>query len=1444
MVGVALCAYLVLLLVLNQQPFKQLWINEVKNILSEKLSTNVEIGDIEIGLFDRITINGFQLYDQGGETLLSVSKFSSRISLTNLIKGNIALRTVLLMDSHINLYQSTNEAEPNYSFLTKLFISEDDTSNVDNQITIGSLIIRRACIVHQKRWLDNTSNKLDINNLNLININANLFVRVEDKEHIKIRVRNFSCDEKSGFSVNKLQFAFELNQDTIAVKNLTLKLPHSQIKTKENITVINSNKFPKVDGELVLSQIHMQDLMPLFGKNPNLNYVFQGRLNCNAYPDGTSMYFNLKEHGERMKLAVMAQISTDEQVKVNLHELSLDSAIVAPLSRILPENIQLIKNIGTCSIVGDAYADLKSNNASTQMKLSSPTIGNLSANAQLENKQINLNISTQNTNLKSILESDILPEVFTSTGSAQATLVDSLFRIEDLHLSVHSAYNNKWYDLNNIETILNAKNSDFKFTIKSQTPHHAFNIDSKLKIKKNNISAVDFNANLENIDFTQIGYTDSIFCGKWSGMFKLNIPVISDRKYAATLKIDSLLIKRPTHTYQLNQCTGSLDYTQGQQSTLRLRSDDISIDIDGSFSHKDIMNQWVSTIADHIPSIVDTNKCSHNSDESSLSINVNIHDGAFIKKLLLLPIEVADGSSIKGRYNKNNTFSELSAHFDRLHYQESVLDKVSLHLKSQESGVGLLLQARKKLFNDDIQLVIGAQLHENLLETNVEWDGINHHKLYGSINTLTSALSENEILTSVLPTTIHIEDSIWNISGGEILVMDKEPSINNLTIKTEHQKLAISGGLSKYKQKSLQITLDNIDVGYILDKINFTSVLFDGKASGDAFISLYPSDPFLQTDLLVNSFHFNNTYFGEAHITGKWDDNSLPIQITGEFIENNVGSTNVIGQINPSEDSIDLHITSDKTNIEFLRLWVDNITKDISGRTTGNCRLFGTFSNLDLSGQMNINASLFVPSNGVVYNLVDTPIDISSGSFKLNNGKINSPKGGEGIVSAQLKHNNFKNFSYTLNLNSNKLLLYDKERTKDLPFYATTYASGTVQLDGKPGILNLNVDATPTDNSFIVYTESELLSTNEVSNDFIIYRNLSKGQNDNFNINTFSAIHAPGMDMNMRFNIHMNPAITLKVLMDEVTGDHLNLRGNGIISADYYNKGTFQLYGNYDIVGGNYLMSIQEFLKKNLEIQNGSSIIFGGDPNDAQLNLKAVYTVPAVSLSDLNIGNSFSDRTIRANCILNINGTASNPSVNFDLDLPNINDDEKQMVHKLIATEDDLNMQVIHLLTLGRFYTYDYALTDSYTQQSQSTVTANSFLSSTLSNQVNEVISDALGTKGWTFGTNLSTGRTGWSDMEVDGVISGKLLNDRLLLNGNVGYHENQYNINRGSNFVGDFNAQYLLSKNGGIRLKAYSETNDRYFTKSALTTQGFGIQIQKEFNKIKDLFTSPNRKD
>ena len=56
------------------------------------------------------------------------------------------------------------------------------------------------------------------------------------------------------------------------------------------------------------------------------------------------------------------------------------------------------------------------------------------------------------------------------------------------------------------------------------------------------------------------------------------------------------------------------------------------------------------------------------------------------------------------------------------------------------------------------------------------------------------------------------------------------------------------------------------------------------------------------------------------------------------------------------------------------------------------------------------------------------------------------------------------------------------------------------------------------------------------------------------------------------------------------------------------------------------------------------------------------------------------------------------------------------------------------------------------------------------------------------------------------------------------------------TNFVGDFEAEWLINRSGDIRLKAYNETNDRYYTRTNLTTQGIGIIFKKDFNKWNEL--------
>ena len=101
----------------------------------------------------------------------------------------------------------------------------------------------------------------------------------------------------------------------------------------------------------------------------------------------------------------------------------------------------------------------------------------------------------------------------------------------------------------------------------------------------------------------------------------------------------------------------------------------------------------------------------------------------------------------------------------------------------------------------------------------------------------------------------------------------------------------------------------------------------------------------------------------------------------------------------------------------------------------------------------------------------------------------------------------------------------------------------------------------------------------------------------------------------------------------------------------------------------------------------------------------------------------------------------------------------------------------------------------------------------------------------WSIAPNLRSDRGDFSDVEVDVALSSRLLNNRLIFNGNFGYRDKSLNSNQ---FIGDFDIEYLLNKRGSWRLKAYNRYNDRnYYIRSAQTTQGVGIMFRRDFDSF-----------
>ena len=510
-----------------------------------------------------------------------------------------------------------------------------------------------------------------------------------------------------------------------------------------------------------------------------------------------------------------------------------------------------------------------------------------------------------------------------------------------------------------------------------------------------------------------------------------------------------------------------------------------------------------------------------------------------------------------------------------------------------------------------------------------------------------------------------------------------------------------------------------------------------------------------------------------------------------------------------------------------------SIAQDVRGRASGKVHFYGKFKGLTLDGAVMTDASMKFDILNTSFALKDT-IRLAPEGITFDNIHIADMEGHQGKLNGYLHYEHFKNIKYQFDIQVNNMLVMNTQESPDFPFYGTVYATGNALLTGNAQDgLDANIAMTTNRNTNFTYSTGTVASA--TNNQFIKFvdKTPRRSIQDSVQLVSFyeqvqQKIEKKESQTDIRLNILADA--TMKIIMDPVAGDYISGRGSGNIRMEFYNKGDMKMFGNYHIQQGIYKFSLQEVIRKDFIIKEGSTITFNGPPLDATLDIQASYTVPSASLNDLipDASTIIQQPNVRVNCMMNLNGILLRPTIKLGIELPNERDEVQALVRNYLSTDEQMNMQILYLLGIGKFYM------ENNTGERQSSDMMSSVLSSTLSGQLNNMLSQIIDNNNWNIGTNLSTGEKGWTDMEVEGILSGQLLNNRLIINGNFGYRDNPM---ANTNFVGDFEAEWLLTRSGDVRLKAYNETNDHYYTKTNLTTQGVGVMYKKDFNKWNELF-------
>ncbi len=1442
--------YLLLLFVLNI-PASQRWLTQqIASALSGQLDAQVHIGEAEFGLFNRIALSDVQLFDQNQRKMLDGELLSVKIEFMPLLRGQVSLRSVSLLDGKIVLYKERADAPTNFQFLIDAFSPKKKQEKRPIDLRINSLILRRCDFAYDAHYLPERE-RFDVQHLHMEGINANISLKCLTPDSLNLRIRSLSLREHSGLDVRDLSLRLEANKRHCKISRFALRLPQSKI-AKEDIELAYRSedllRTIRLNGTLSDATIATEDIACFIPKLKGLNQVAQLSTRFTISPSSIDFEKLLlaEQHGN-LNLRGEAHISRNSGalcgIKARMEDLFVNAAllektVMAFAGKPLP---RAVSRIGNVHFKGEA--DWRKDKAERSVFSGSLTTdaGSLAADVALRNDVLSGTLSTAEIRLAQLSDSlPYLPEKLAFTLKAKANINDKKRLLADADLKL-SQMKYGIHTYSDIDARAKWRAGDFAFDVQSADANCNFTAKGDGRLKNGKPVAANLDLQVQNFVPQVLGLTDFFGAASFSTALSLSAKGTDLQNLQAEANLSDFRMRSAEGNYELALLNARVQPME-HGSHVEVNGDFVQAVLEGKLSAEALKATSLALLGRNLKGF--ENYRSELAEKDVWRFRAQLKKADFLQHICKVPLVLKSAVVAEGSLRADGQRMSMSLHTDGISYNDVTVDDIKLYLLSENANSTALVQAKKRIAKSDVQFVAEARTDAGKLQTALSLNDGTSNKYHGSISATTSFERNAESgdlsgYTRFSPTTFVVNDTAWNVASGSVLWGKKEVDISSFSLTHAIQSLTLDGRLSADTSDSLCVNLQNLNVKYILDLINFNAVEFAGSATGEAVFKRKGKDIALDAALFVPDFRFNDTYMGAADIRGQWNAAGKSIDLSADILEHGIGSTKVRGYVSPAHKELELNIKSDKTNLGLLRKYTDGIFSGLEGRTTGNLRLFGKFKYLDFEGEERCDLKATVVPTGVNYTVENARVLITPGKFAINNVRVSDGIRGQGNVSGYLSHENLKNLCYNFDISCENMLCYDMPEMVGSSFYSTTYGTGRVLLDGKPGSLFADISIRPTRGTTFVYS----IDTPTALSDGALLTYAKKADEaETYEVeqNTDAAAQPTTMDIRLNFLVDVSPDAEIRIIMDEKAGDNIRVTGSGAIRASFYNKGAFRMYGPYTVERGLYKLSIQELIRKDFELRPGGRVNFNGDPLDADLDISATYTVPSVSLSDLNIGNSFSQNSVRVNCILNVEGKVSAPQISFDLDLPTVNEDEKQMVRNLISSEEDMNMQILYLLGVGRFYTYNYNSSEMASGQSQSSVAMNSFLSNTLSSQLNNIISSAMGSSNWTFGTNFSTGIEGWSDMEVAGLLSGRLLNNRLLINGNFGYRDR---TDYTTNFVGDFDIRYLLTPSGGVSLKAYSETNDRYFTKSSLTTQGIGILLSRDFSNLRDLFRPANRK-
>jgi len=1440
----------------------------IDELALEGLTTNVirkasgnTPGSRSESVLPKISANNIQITNSTVSYTDSISMLSviSVIDESELEDVSIDLQTELLNAGSVNLRKSQiqyHDFAPELPLDSVISISENNWN-----VSINRIEMTDNVFVYKIGNKPELKGLFDPDNLTYRQLNLEATDFFYSSDLTKVSVKKFSATDQNNFEITHIEGDLKMEEYSISTNKLKASTPYSTLDADFNIqypsltTLMDSLQFNTLNLDLRNLSFRNSDVL-YFRPELAVQPFFKNSLNVTTASGMVNGPMdNLTGKNLDIKTGANTILKTDFIIKglpeyetafydfPNLSIISGKKDLVMMAGSYLPESIELPENINMLI----AFKGVLKSFESTASVISS--FGDVSLIASVDpNENFSSKITLSSLDVGRFLKDTILYGPVSLTAEANGKGLD----LKTIHAKIKADVSElelNQYTYHNLKLDGTISGKQFEGKIKLDDENAAFDLEGLVNLNPNQ-ERYKIKLNVIGVDLQKLRLTKEDIRIAFVAATDLKGGTFDQMN--GTAGITKIVVVRQGKKYQLDSFLFA-SMNQPNKSEINVNSAIITINYAGTASPTALPAMLNQFINNYFP-VSDSNQSVKKSDASNFSFEIQIHNHPMLSEVLLPQLKEFEPGTISGSFDSEKNDLKLNITVNKIVYGSTEIKDFAINVSSDQSALNYQVSSRE-ISNSQVNLdnfLLEGKLADNKIQANISsTDGKNKKLLIKSQITKENG---NYKLTFD-PKEFYLMNNSWEIASDNFIEFGKPGfKIHHLFMSHAGSQINIASVNDRFND-DLNIAIKNFKLDDISRIVEKDSSLIKGNLDGNLLLKRVNNTYGLVADAKISNLFVHEVPVGNLSLKAQnpiYEKFNIDVDLLGT--DNNLKAN---GYYIPKggENSISIKTVIQSLSMKTVEAFSMGQMSEAAGILTGNLLVEGNTGAPTISGELVFNNAFLKPAflNNRL-ELKHETIYFKDDGIYFKSFTLLDEKQHTAILAGSVKMKQFSDFIFDLQANTKDFLLFNTTAKNNKEFFGRMVVDSRINVTGPMKLPVVDARVKMKNGSNFTFSVPEDRLTTDKGEDVvefedpvqlhpILTRAIKKGK-QNSGITGFELTSI----------IEIDKEATLRLLLDPASTDSLVVRGEAALSFTMDRSGKMSLTGAYNLNEGSYLVSLEAIIKKKFDIDAGSTIIWNGDPLDAQISINARYSIRASpydlvadqmsGLSDIDKGGYKQRYPFLV--ILKLRGKILNPEISFEIQLA---PEDKGILggavnQKLSMLNEDpsaLNKQVFALLVLNRFIQENPFQTESGGTSMLIRTTVGKFLSS----QLNQLSSKVLPGIDLNFDiqsyddyqTGQAKGRT-----QVEIGVKKQLFNERLSvqLGGSVDVEGNRARQNSASDITGDVTVEYKLTEDGRFRMKGFRHNQYEGVIEGQLVETGAGIVFVRDFNKWKRLFKKP----